>query len=402
MIDSGNFRRDLLPCPLDYYRGRGMKLLGRGEWRSALCPFHHDTEPSLRVHVPDGGFFCHGCGAKGGDVLDFHQRRYSLRFREAAQDLGAWETTTNEPRRSSCKHTSRASDPVKDAARRLATPKLMHGYQPEALHAYRNQQGEPLFWVIRARHPQTGDKWIRPMHFAGEDYRQGAPNFASGKPLYNLDLLTSRKDETVVVCEGEKCADALLKCGVLATTSPFGAKSAGAANWRPLEGREVVIWPDHDVPGQLYATEVAEILNGLGCTVRVIDTRHLGLSTAEDAVEWLARNPNADCDDVLRLPTATTEERTTEKCHPHVELAPETEQALRTWLGARCRRDPRVFGGVPVLYRDYCDEFSAKQALTAAEFVAGLTALGMEVEAEFAKGLALKADFISGLTERSV
>lgn len=46
---SGGFRRDLLPAPLEYYRAHGVKLLGRGEWRSALCPFHDDTEPSLRV-----------------------------------------------------------------------------------------------------------------------------------------------------------------------------------------------------------------------------------------------------------------------------------------------------------------------------------------------------------------
>lgn len=300
--------------------------------------------------------------------------------------------------RSSRKHTTPAIDPVKAAARRLATPALKEGFQPEALHVYRNEQGQPQFWLIRARHPQTGDKWIRPMHFDGKDYRLGTPRFTNGKPLYNLDLLTHRKRETVVVCEGEKCADALHKRGLLATTSG-GAKSAATANWQPLLGRDVLIWPDHDVPGQLYATEVAEILNGLGCTVRVIDTRHLGLSKGEDAVEWLAHNPSADCDDVLRLPTATTEERISEKCHSHVGLAPEAEQALRTWLRARCRRDQRVFGGVPVLYRDYCDEFSAKQALTAAEFVAGLTALGVEVGAEFAKGLALKADFIPGIAE---
>jgi DNA primase len=92
----GNFRRfpfdrRLLPKPADYYAGEGIKLLGRGGWRDALCPFHQDTSPSLRVNMETGAFRCMACGARGGDVLAFHMRRHELRFAEAAKSLGAWE-----------------------------------------------------------------------------------------------------------------------------------------------------------------------------------------------------------------------------------------------------------------------------------------------------------------------
>lgn len=85
------FRRDLLPTPVEYYRSQGLKLTGRGEWKNALCPFHNDTRPSLRIRLDSGGFRCMVCGAHGGDVLAFHMQRYGLSFRQAAQQLGAWE-----------------------------------------------------------------------------------------------------------------------------------------------------------------------------------------------------------------------------------------------------------------------------------------------------------------------
>lgn len=35
-----------------------------------ICPFHEDINPSMRICLNDGSFFCFGCGAKG-NALDF-------------------------------------------------------------------------------------------------------------------------------------------------------------------------------------------------------------------------------------------------------------------------------------------------------------------------------------------
>lgn len=85
------FRRDRLPSSTTYFAAQGLKLTGGGEWRSALCPFHADKKPSLRVRLETGAFRCMACGARGGDVLDFHRLRYGMAFAEAARDLDAWE-----------------------------------------------------------------------------------------------------------------------------------------------------------------------------------------------------------------------------------------------------------------------------------------------------------------------
>ena len=84
------FDRERLPPVLDYHARHGLRLLGRGPWRSAICPFHDDHEPSLRVHVKSGAFRCMACDARGGDVLDFHMRRTGKSFVASAIELGAW------------------------------------------------------------------------------------------------------------------------------------------------------------------------------------------------------------------------------------------------------------------------------------------------------------------------
>ena len=51
----------------------------------ALCPFHEDRHPSMKV---DRRFHCFGCHADG-DVIDFTARLFNLKPMEAAQKLAA-------------------------------------------------------------------------------------------------------------------------------------------------------------------------------------------------------------------------------------------------------------------------------------------------------------------------
>ena len=86
----GKFVRQLLPSSLTYYESQGINLNGSGAWRDAICPFHKDTKPSLRINVEKGAYRCLACGAHGGDVLAFHQHKHGLNFVEACKQLGAW------------------------------------------------------------------------------------------------------------------------------------------------------------------------------------------------------------------------------------------------------------------------------------------------------------------------
>ncbi len=85
------FDRSKLPSPPRYFESQGLTLSSGGAWRNAVCPFHADTKPSLRIRIETGAFKCMACGAHGGDVLAFHMLKYGQNFKSAAMGLGAWK-----------------------------------------------------------------------------------------------------------------------------------------------------------------------------------------------------------------------------------------------------------------------------------------------------------------------
>ena len=58
----------------------GLTVNSRG---MAVCPFHDDHTPSMKL---DERFHCFGCG-EDGDVIDFTARYFNLSLREAAEKL---------------------------------------------------------------------------------------------------------------------------------------------------------------------------------------------------------------------------------------------------------------------------------------------------------------------------
>lgn len=196
------------------------------------------------------------------------------------------------------------------AARRLAAVPLREGFQPSALHEYQNADASPAYWRIRLKHPD-GRKWMRPMHWTGDGFAIGEPAApVSGKLLYRLpELLAADPAAPVWIVEGESCADALAKLGMVATTSG-GSTSAEAADWTPIKGRRVRIWPDHDKPGAEYADTVSDRLRALGCVVDRVDVAALSLPDKGDCVDWLAMHPNATAADVHALPLVADESQT--------------------------------------------------------------------------------------------
>ena len=86
------------------------------------------------------------------------------------------------------------------------------------------------------------------------------------RPLYQLDKLTAAPDAPVMVCEGEKAADAaaVLFPDAVATTMLNGAQSPHKTDWQPLQGRTVWLWPDNDEAGQACMANMADLLKKVG------------------------------------------------------------------------------------------------------------------------------------------
>lgn len=132
---------------------------------------------------------------------------------------------------------------------------------------YRDGAGRLLFYRCRFD-LKSGGKDYRPLSFAehprfGRQWRWRAPE--RPRPVYGLDRLAANPDAPVVICEGEKAADAaaVLLPDYVAITSPDGSKNAKAAGWSALAGRKVTLWPDADDPGRNYARDVCGMLAAL-------------------------------------------------------------------------------------------------------------------------------------------
>ncbi|NWK77226.1 DUF3987 domain-containing protein [Aquitalea sp. LB_tupeE] len=192
----------------------------------------------------------------------------------------------------------KASDEARMAAGRLSAQAKAEGYRAEALHVYTDASGTPLYWRIRAKH-DNGDKWIRPMHYDGSQYRIGEPPApAGGKPLYGLHSLALQPDDAVYLVEGEKAADALLRLGHVAVTSG-AADSANVADWTPLAGRSVTIWPDNDEAGTKYLSDCLPLLWATGvAAISIVDVSTLSLPSKGDVVDWLTVHKPAELADL--------------------------------------------------------------------------------------------------------
>ena len=148
---------------------------------------------------------------------------------------------------------------AQEAACRLSAPMLDKGFKPVALHTYTDVDGNPIFYRIRCKHPETLEKWIRPIHENGNGFEMGEPKFQNGKPLYALHRIANNPEAIVWITEGEQKVNALKKLGLVATTSG-GATSADTTDWEPLRGKTIKIFPDNDAAGKAYAETVASIL----------------------------------------------------------------------------------------------------------------------------------------------
>ncbi|WP_347989478.1 VapE domain-containing protein [Methylomonas sp. AM2-LC] len=163
---------------------------------------------------------------------------------------------------------------------------------PSAIYTYRDEQGKLLGYVYRFV-TSDGGKEVVPLTWCKHERSKKSEwrfmQWAEPRPLYGLDRLALFADHApVLIVEGEKCADAgqaaLSDRPVLCWSG--GGKVPHKADWSPIAGRDVIIWPDCDSkrypqrnefagelmslgeqPGMVTAIKIAQLLSAQGCTV---------------------------------------------------------------------------------------------------------------------------------------
>ncbi|MEI6558514.1 MAG: DUF927 domain-containing protein [Rhodospirillaceae bacterium] len=157
--------------------------------------------------------------------------------------------------------------------------------QPAAVYLYRSAAGEPEGYICRfnlvdeagnpAIDPATGKqkKEFRPLRHGTKIGRNGKPwvafhwkGWGDNRPLYRQPELMADADKLVIVCEGERKADAvpMLFPDSIGVSPMNGAQSPSKTDWSPLAGRKVVISTDHDAAGLAFGDAVHALLKAAG------------------------------------------------------------------------------------------------------------------------------------------
>jgi putative DNA primase/helicase len=161
--------------------------------------------------------------------------------------------------------------------------------EPTARWVYHDFQGAVLGYACRFD-PAEGQKQFRPLTLWKSplgDFQWHWESWPEKRPLYGLQRLAEAPNATAVVCEGEKAAEACaaLLPGFVAVTSPNGSKSAAKADWSPLKGRRVVLWPDADQAGARYAVKAGTLCLKTGATSVLIAPPPGGVPNGWDAAD---------------------------------------------------------------------------------------------------------------------
>ncbi len=265
----------------------GGKRVDGGKEYTAPNPTRADKHAgSLKVNLAKGTWSDFATGDKGGDLIDL------VHYLDGGSEVDACNkladflgVTAGSASSSPARSPAKAPEwvpvlPVPDEVMRKVPHKHRQHGKPSKVWIYRDAEGRPLMVLYRfdlgPDENGTPRKVFAPLTWCKHDdgslsWRwQGLPE---PRPLLRLDELASRPAAPVVVCEGEKSADAAAELlpDHVATCWPNGTNSWQKADFAPLAGRDVLLWPDNDAPGLKCMDALAEHLRQIGAaSVRVV------------------------------------------------------------------------------------------------------------------------------------
>lgn len=234
---------------------RYVPLTKSGAEYEACCPFHSEATPSFKVSPAKQFYHCFGCGAHG-NAVGFVMQHQGLEFLEACEVLGGTRSADAAgPVPVAAREKERSPwVPIVPAPADAPPPPSAHikRGKPQKVWVYRDAEGRTLGFVYRFLR-SGGGKDVLPLVWArNEDTGTAEWHWMTwpepNRPLYGLDRLAAKPEATVLLVEGEKCADAghdeLPELAVVSW--PGGGKADGKIDWSPLAGRRVITWADAD------------------------------------------------------------------------------------------------------------------------------------------------------------
>lgn len=229
-----------------------------------------DQNPSLSVKT---------IGRK--DLLRCHAGCENTALIAILRDRGLWNTDESD-----------RNAPIAFAKRPAVSndTKERRNYRHVATYQYRDETGAIVSEKGRFEWDEAGKpkpekefKWKR---VGDRDWYGGIT--VSEQPLFGADLVAvSPPSQRVIFCEGENAALAARTAGLLAVCQAGGAGTTDfGKSLDVLAGREVLLWPDNDVPGRKFMVRVHAALRPIAHSV--VTLQPTVDNEGDDAVEYFA------------------------------------------------------------------------------------------------------------------
>lgn len=268
--------------PLVDIAARYVDLKKQGREYVGICPFHRDSNPSLRIYRGRDGvqrYRCFACGAgsDGGDVIDFVASIENIDVAEAVRRIDGGEMPmpdTRVPREippdeSDCWEpiVPVPADAMPYDPARTWNPKrgAWVRYRPALQVEYRRPDGGLVGHIVRLEFAD-GEKICPVITYCvgpSGERRWCAKRPKPPYPLVGCEELARKPDLAVLLVEGEKkrkvAAEHLDKFVVVSLLG--GAEAVKVNDLTPLKNRTVYLWPDADAPGRRAMRQVGEALS---------------------------------------------------------------------------------------------------------------------------------------------
>jgi hypothetical protein len=161
-----------------------------------------------------------------------------------------------------------------------------------------NGNGGADSFIIDETYDYTGEDsalLYQVVRLVPKDFRQRRPDVLNGwiwnlqgvpRVLYRLpNILEEKLRGPVLVPEGERDVNNLVRLGYAATCNSGGAGEWKVHHSKPLSGADVVLLPDNDEPGWRHVNKVGASLTGTAARIRVL----MLPNGAKDVSDWVVK-----------------------------------------------------------------------------------------------------------------
>jgi len=246
----------------------------------ALCPFHSEKTPSLKVKfLSDANkerYKCYGCGAEG-DAVDFIEKTRNINYAEAREYLGIpLEKSIQELEIE--KVRSRIEWEIKTLDHRKGNELL-------GLFNFVDRDNKPMYYKAKFKGPD-GKKSISYYHLNNEGKIENKRN--GEELLYNLYnvISASRDGKTIIITEGEKDCNSL---NSLFRNKEYVATSCkGLTDFTLLRNCKIFVCGDTGEAGRKYVEKIKYELLECSQVFKVITLQGIkDLGDNKDVTDWL-------------------------------------------------------------------------------------------------------------------